>query len=178
VVSAPVETFQAEWELGRLVSVFDQMQPSTVLEIGAWHGGTLWHWLLPNTTVVVIDDEMRMADTWHEWAKRRRATLHLLQGPSQEPAIIAAARRHGPYEFVFIDGDHRYEAVRADAENYAPMVAPGGALAFHDIIERPGYGVSQVWGEIKSRPGARWMEIAETVEPGNESRCGIGILWL
>lgn len=33
---------------------------------------------------------------------------------------------------VFIDGDHSYQQVLADFENYRGLVAPGGCLAFHD----------------------------------------------
>lgn len=152
--------------------------PIRILEIGAWHGGTLWHWLRVGTVVTVIDDEMRMADLWQEWAALEDAELHLLKGVSQDPAILADAAKNDPYDVLFIDGDHSYEAVRQDWENYSPMVGSGGMVALHDIVERPGYGVSRLWGEIKSVPGMRWMEIVETVEPGNESRCGIGVVWV
>jgi len=37
---------------------------------------------------------------------------------------------------VFVDGDHSYEQVVADFENYRGIVAPGGCLVFHDY----GYG--------------------------------------
>jgi hypothetical protein len=57
-------------------------------------------------------------------------------------------------------------------------VASGGVIAFHDILPRIGYGVSDVWAEIKFTLGARTMEICQNeVMPGNEGRCGIGILW-
>jgi predicted O-methyltransferase YrrM len=34
---------------------------------------------------------------------------------------------------IFIDGLHTAEAVHRDFRNYAPLVALGGALAFHDV---------------------------------------------
>jgi len=44
----------------------------------------------------------------------------------------------GPaYEFIFIDGDHSYEAVHADIEKALPMLAPGGLIAFHDYRTHP-----------------------------------------
>ncbi|MCH7704519.1 MAG: class I SAM-dependent methyltransferase, partial [Planctomycetes bacterium] len=37
---------------------------------------------------------------------------------------------------IFIDGDHAYDQVVADFENYRGLLAPGGCLVFHDY----GYG--------------------------------------
>jgi hypothetical protein len=36
--------------------------------------------------------------------------------------------------FVYIDGDHCYESVRADLAAWWPQVAPGGILAGHDYM--------------------------------------------
>jgi len=178
-VKPAVETFQAEFELDQLVALFERLAPSRVLEIGCWHGGTLWHWLQqPDATVVAIDDQMRASDDWEGWALEAGSTLHALHGSSHDAAVIEAAAELGPYEFVFIDADHTYQAVKADWENYRPLAAAGGLVAFHDVVERPGYGVSELWGEIKAETGARWMEIGQTVEPANESRCGIGVVWV
>jgi predicted O-methyltransferase YrrM len=180
MVTAPVETFQAEWELDQLVSIFHDLRPARVLEVGAMHGGTLWHWLCAEATetVTVIDDEMRNAGAWQEWARSSGISLHLLKGPSQAKDIVTAARNLGPYDFIFIDADHTYDAVKDDWAHFAPLVAPGGVIAFHDILPRIGYGVSDVWAEIKFTLGARTMEICQNeVMPGAEGRCGIGILW-
>lgn len=55
-------------------------------------------------------------------------------------SLEAAARfGDGELDFVYIDGDHRYEPVRADLEAYAPKVGSGGFLAGDD------YGVEGWW---------------------------------
>jgi cephalosporin hydroxylase len=169
-----VETFQNPWELEKLVELFDGISPVTVLEVGAWHGGTLKQWIGLGRSIVVVDDEMRNSAEWAEWAEKAQCELTLLQGISQDESIVSRARELGPYDFCFIDADHRFDQVLADWQNYGPMA---DVVAFHDIIPRPGYGVSAVWESIKQTPGARWMEINETVEAENESRCGIGVVW-
>ena len=35
-------------------------------------------------------------------------------------------------DFVFIDGDHSYEGLRDDWENWRSLTAPGGIIALHD----------------------------------------------
>ena len=47
------------------------------------------------------------------------------------------------FDMIYVDADHGYEAVRADALAAAPKVKPGGYLVFNDFarIVRPGFGV-------------------------------------
>lgn len=178
-VSAPVETYQVQWELDLLVGIVRVLKPTRILEVGSYRGGTLWHWLRNADVVVAVDDAMRNADEWREWAESEDAELHTIQGDSRHTTIVEMARDLGPYDFVFIDGDHSYQAVRSDVDSYGGMLADGGVLALHDILPRPGYGVSEVWAEIKATPGVRYIEIAKNaVEPGNEGPCGIGVVWM
>jgi predicted O-methyltransferase YrrM len=45
-----------------------------------------------------------------------------------------------PLGLVFIDGGHTEPAARTDYESWAPWVAPGGALAIHDVFPDPADG--------------------------------------
>ena len=45
-----------------------------------------------------------------------------------------------PLGMLFIDGGHSETSVVTDYEGWAPFVAPGGALAFHDIFPDPECG--------------------------------------
>lgn len=40
-------------------------------------------------------------------------------------------------DFVFVDGDHRYEGVRTDWEGWRDLVAVGGIVALHDSRSTP-----------------------------------------
>ena len=76
------------------------------------------------------------------------------------PQVIEWARENGPYDFVYIDGDHSYEGVKSDFENYGPM---GKLVGFHDIANHGHhtYGVVRFWNELKSN-GYRTQEKVES----------------
>jgi hypothetical protein len=44
----------------------------------------------------------------------------------------------GGIDFLLIDGDHEYEGVKGDFDNWFPAVDVGGVIAFHDVHDRPG----------------------------------------
>jgi hypothetical protein len=96
-------------------------------------------------------------------------------GPSQSARVIGEVTRQGPYDAVFIDADHRYDAVLADWETYGPL---GRLVAFHDIAgvgivdARTGFPVEvpRLWHDIKAQ--YRHQEI---VAP--DSQLGIGVVY-
>jgi hypothetical protein len=60
----------------------------------------------------------------------------------RQPSHLAAGALplQGKADFIFIDAIHTYEAVTQDFQCWAPMLAPGGVIAFHDshpCAERP-----------------------------------------
>lgn len=175
MIPLPQQTpFELHYMLGLLR---DLPRPLTLLEIGVYEGGTLWHWLQKADRVVAIDDTMRDPgpDVWNGWAAKADTDLVLLQGSSHDPEIIEKAREFGPFGFCLIDADHRYEPVRWDWENYRGMMEPNGIVAFHDILPREDYGVDRLWAEVKAEPGARTIEI---IEDANSARCGIGVVFV
>ena len=58
--------------------------------------------------------------------------VDLIKGYSSDEEIIEGVRRHGPFAMVYIDGDHRFEAVASDIRNYAPLVCGKGFLVIDD----------------------------------------------
>ena len=76
---------------------------------------------------------------------RLRATL---AAAGVEDDVIAIVGRSAdvarlwrtPLGMVFIDGGHTDAAAQRDYEGWAPWVAPGGALAIHDVFPDPADG--------------------------------------
>ena len=57
-------------------------------------------------------------------------------------------------DFLFIDGDHTYEGVKADYQMYRHIVKSGGWIGFHDIKDTPFHRrancrVDLLWSELE-----------------------------
>ena len=52
-------------------------------------------------------------------------------------SAVAARGWRTPLELLFIDGGHSEKAARQDLDSWARWVAPGGALAIHDVFPDP-----------------------------------------
>lgn len=65
--------------------------------------------------------------------------------PSVEASVLY---QDASLDFVFIDGDHRYESVKADIAAWQRKIKPGGILAGHDYGHKNHSGVKQAVDEI------------------------------
>jgi Methyltransferase domain len=71
-----------------------------------------------------------------ELAMQRGGVADLVEVIESESCAAAARFEDQSLDFVFIDADHSYEAVRRDIAAWAPKVKPGGVLAGHDHTEQ------------------------------------------
>lgn len=122
----------------------------SVLEIGSATGHTLAMLALvgeKGAKVCSIDAGLAREKLANTITKLRAAgyDAHVFDGDSHSAEALAFAYKHGPFDFVFIDGDHSYEGAKADWESYGPL---GKVVAFHDIAH-PHHDVSKLWAEIK-----------------------------
>jgi predicted O-methyltransferase YrrM len=112
----------------------------SIVEIGVAEGGSAWH----ARRVMDPDGTLTLIDTYP-----RRFGLNLssiiarrLVGRERRGSVVwrrqrsdeAAKTWSAPIDFLFIDGDHAYEACRRDFEDWSPHVVPDGVLAFHDAL--------------------------------------------
>lgn len=145
------------------------------VEVGVWRGQMSEELLrrAPSLFLYMVDPWVgehqprsgRSQDDLIAETKRRTASAEgrteIVRLPSVEAAVTF---EDASLDFVFIDGDHTYEAVVADIEAWLPKVRPGGLLCGHDYFpahttER-GYGVVQAVDEACVRHG--WtLELGE-----------------
>lgn len=129
---------QDVFELRQMLEVMAQLHPKKILEIGVHTGNGLKAFRDAFAGAELFGLEI---DTQFLQFK----DFKLIKGDSRDPKIIDVVKSYGPFDFIFIDGDHTYEGVKADWENYHTMVRPGGAVGFHDT----------------SRMGEGWMSKVE-----------------
>lgn len=159
-------------ELTALLDLLRDRPLVHVLEIGGMRGGTAWAWSKITTGQVVVVDlfvlEGRM--------ERGPQNCLLVEGDSHQEATRERVA-FWSYDFLFIDGDHSYDGVRRDFELYAPLVAPGGVIALHDVsVEQPArvraqHDVVPYWNQIRAL-----YEHEEIYDSTGEPWGGIGVL--
>lgn len=137
---------QVREELWDLVEFLLPRPRRNCLEIGQGEfGGThvLWRMLFDEVTCVEIDPAFVEGF-------RRRETLdersRFIVADSLSRVAMREATTHGPYDFLHVDGNHDYWAVRNDWEAYSGLVRSGGAVALHDLLTP---GVSRLVSEIE-----------------------------
>lgn len=178
---APVPILQWTAEFEVLLEIYRRLDPLHTLEVGTYHGGTLYHWL-QNVThgsrIVSVDsyavgvDNRHMYDDWNV----NNNTLIVIEGDSHAPSTLDAVRAYGHYDFVFIDAGHYLPEVTRDWNNYRPMVRTGGILCLHDILTHPAWPsieVGQLWEQIK-----RDYRTFEIVADRDAEWGGIGVVLL
>ena len=164
-----------------------QLKPRTIVEIGTHEGGSLWGLCqvapadamlvtidMPGGAFGAFEGDSAVAKLRH--FARGGQTVEVIVGNSHLPETREELRKvlNGRMvDFLFIDGDHSYEGVSSDFEDFAPFVSEGGMIAFHDIV--PGDvgnvgGVPEFWREVKSG------DAVELVKDWHQGGCGIGLL--
>ena len=181
---------QVPSEQTALGEMLANLRPERALEIGTARGGTLLFLCkLASLRATIVSVDLpggrfgggygKIRAWFYQHFARRRQRLHLLQGDSHSTGMlnrVKAAFSGQPLDYLFIDGDHRYEGVKSDFEMYAPLVRSGGLIAFHDIVNGPAGnvgGVPRFWSEIKAQ--YRHTEIIDNASQGG---FGIGVLYV
>jgi predicted O-methyltransferase YrrM len=173
---------EARWLFERVQT----LSPKVVVEIGVSAGGTLFLWTraaAADALLVGVDArEAGRLGRYSSFPLVRRAfatggqRVELLLGVDSHAAAtvdrVKTLIGDGPIDFLFVDGDHTYEGVRADTQRFGPLVRTNGLVAFHDVSANAApwtEGVVRFWSEFSTTRPVE--EFAASIEPG----FGIGL---
>lgn len=119
------------------------MGRKTVVEIGVWHGVTtsrLRAAMASGGVLYAIDPfpvgrlgfSIQNCIAHHEVSRIKNGAVRWIRLSGEGAARKMAQELHGRVDFVFIDGDHSYEGLKADWNGWSGLMAVGGVVALHD----------------------------------------------
>lgn len=145
-------------------------QPETVVEIGRYRGGStvIIAAALNRGVLHSYDIDLRQGRDGAELDRQLKGVLERYGLADRVRLHVADSRSADPppgrLDILFVDGDHSEEGVHADFEHWAPQLAPGGHLLFHDAVDAPDFVSPSVPGptrvaegigdDFERRPGA------------------------
>lgn len=182
------KALQNEAEHARFVEILKAEGITSYLEIGSKFGGSFRRVAdaLPKGSRMVAVD---LPGGTKDWAQTRVSLLaciadlkelgydaRVIWGDSTAPDVIEQVRALGPFDAIFLDGNHTLPYVTKDWKTYGAM--SNKLVAFHDISwKRPADFVSysridvpEFWNELKV--DYRHQEIKMEAKDN-----GIGVLW-
>jgi len=119
------------------------LKPRRVLEVGSYRGYTtkiLAEHTPSDTRIVALDRDSRHGEAYKDLPIA--AKIERRVGNVSDAEFSQDAR--GAYDFIFLDADHHYEAVRHDTEVLMPLLAPDGVFIWHDYAN---------WGRFSKQNG-------------------------
>jgi len=140
-----------------------RVRPKRYLEVGILRA---WSTIVvvtahPSTEIVGVDNwSDSMAMTCEEAGVRIKAYGHvgkltLLSGDSRK--IVTPDL--GVFDLILVDGGHALDVMKADLDNCAALLIPGGYLVAHDIFASHVPARVPLWNAFKERcPGWEWHE--------------------
>lgn len=114
-----------------LLKLIKLLRPKRVLEVGSFRGYTalaIAQHLDPDGRLIAVDIEPNHGEAY-------RGTPFEILIERRVGAIspeIFSADKPGSYDLIFIDADHRYEAVKNDTDTVMSLVAEEGLVVWHD----------------------------------------------
>jgi len=133
----------------KLIGEFDD---ANFVEIGVWKGQSVCYAAVeiinkgknihidavdtwkgsPEETQLMEDDSIKNDTLYDEFICNIEPVKHIVTPVHMDSVSAASTYQNGSLDFVFIDGAHNYNAIRADIDAWLPKVKPGGYIGGHD----------------------------------------------
>lgn len=114
--------------IGVEIGCLDGFSSAVILEASDLHLTSIDPFVPDSMEPSLIGSDRRYFANTEPWAHRRG----LIALFSHQAFLNRAQATSKPIDFLFIDGDHRYEEVLQDFSDWTPLLKPGGLLAMHD----------------------------------------------
>lgn len=122
---------QDGWEMWQMMRLVEEIKPKVIVEIGVDGGGSLESWQKAYNPEVLIGIDINRR------LELQRYDMIYSDSQSEETIEILKKKLDGKkIDFLFIDGDHHYEAVKKEFQLYSGLVKNGGIIGFHDTNSR------------------------------------------
>lgn len=134
--------------INSLGKVITALKPKKGLEIGFCWGMSAYAFLESCRGKLLsldLDDNKGKEQIFRESYPDRWNILY-----GHGPAILYLLKTK--YDWIYIDGDHQYEAVKGDLAGVLPLLARNGVIACDDY-GREGFGVKQAVDEFAKKYG-------------------------
>ncbi|MEN9636182.1 MAG: hypothetical protein RL077_4586 [Verrucomicrobiota bacterium] len=168
----------------------DLPEDAQVIEVGSWMGASTCFLAGglrgPRAKIFAVDNFQGLSTcgedaAWYDRHFRRlgaKSTLDIFRAnfatlglsarsePVVSDSLAAAAQlaaKRGAIDFIFIDGDHSYDACRADIRAWTPLVKAGGVIAFHDFGSRADGVTRAIFEATKAGAFAEIIGVAGTI---------------
>ncbi|HTG55108.1 MAG TPA: class I SAM-dependent methyltransferase, partial [Niabella sp.] len=134
---------QVRSEITRLCELVEKRKPQVIVEIGTANGGSLFLFTkLAKKNAIVISIDLpagKFGGGYPEYRTEFYKTfctpeqqMHLLRANSHDKTTLDRVKEilgDLKIDFLFIDGDHTYEGVKHDFEQYSELVADDALIA-------------------------------------------------
>lgn len=153
----------------KILELVEQHQPTVCVELGTWLGASA----IPVARAIRRwGGTLTCVDTWagdvHPPETSRPSAPWMLVSCVRNitdagvganvrliatTTLLAAAWWSQPLDYLYIDADHSYDAVRADLAAWVPHVKPGGLILGDDYGSGLYPGVQDAWDEFEREHG-------------------------
>jgi len=144
---------QCDYEIIRFVDVLLEKlcNRRLVLEIGLGFGGSHLLWKQMFQRVVSVTNLANDIELFQPGLASQANSFFVLADSTKPECLVEIKKAIAgvPVDFLLIDGSHQYEDVRSDFLTFAPLVAVGGIVAFHDADHWRIFGIKQFVDELK-----------------------------
>lgn len=150
----------------QILRLIDQHQPHVCVELGTWMGASaipvarlIRRWRGTLTCIDTWTGDVAPVEGTAPWMLTSCARNLYEAGVSSTVRLVpsttldAAAWWTTPIDCLYVDADHRYEAVLADLRAWVPHVAPGGLIVGDDYGSDLYPGVADAWDRFAHEQG-------------------------